>query len=583
MPADVLAQLSPPPPPQHRVEPEQDHLAEINDELDSFVPVDIDQFEKDLIPPLCESDDEDADGIFELPEEIVLPAYAIPRAVENCDASDVDEGGEIDPIDEAEHDVFMPDVARDEHQHEADVKEPPPQNAHNLGADENLPPRANDENGPPRKRARLSESDICVLYASYISVKTSSPAMNQRTFHTKVRQTYSKICKKPPPDCRTVKSRCTRWQSNNDERTPRKNTYKRKRLLLSEKGQEDLRRALKENQMNFRGMAASGMQFESRKTGNNGEPILVTPSRSTIARVSKDGGQQLSYPKVRRIAQHTPHHERARCVFCEKSVAKGRQFCEDQHFSDEKPLFYALLQNPRNGVIVVDAGERPTTNITRIGTSGTKKAFSLYWQICRTGVVCYKLYVEGFTMPFYSKVLQDCNKPAMEAHLQEGKPFSRYCHDGCSGGRNHPYDILKDVFGEGKFTTHAAPPCKKDTGRTFEVRFTNKRGTNVVQKRRVFEACDPCECIFEDGQWPAHSPELNPCENAQNELVRRIHIVLKQNNGLHWRGSVKDRMRVVDEAIKNLNDDKDYFKKLFGSLWQMYQKVIASKGALLPN
>ena len=400
-----------------------------------------------------------------------------------------------------------------------------------------------------------------------------------------MKRKYRELIQKEAPSDTTVRKRCKRWIENNDKRTPRKKTLKRKRQL-SDDGQEALRRALVEDQTNYRGMASSGRMFETRKLDENGSPIIHCPCPGTIRAISREGGQQLSHPKVRAVCKHTPHHKRMRVEFCQRALREGDDWIMDQHHSDEEPLFYCHFLNRKNDVIVVDFGECPNTNIQRIGSVGKHACFSMCWHTSRHGVVCYKLFQENFDMPFYSTLLKELPKPAMERWLEEGKSFSRYVHDGCTGGRNHPYDVLGEVFGEGKFTKHAPPPCKVWTGEYYDVpvRASARRRAHT-RRCKVMVDNEECQCNVDEAKtwWPAHSPELNPCENAQNELTRRITKILKEDNGLHWRGPVQVRMQIVERAIADLDADKEYWRKLYASLPGRYRKVVASGGELLDN
>jgi hypothetical protein len=44
------------------------------------------------------------------------------------------------------------------------------------------------------------------------------------------------------------------------------------------------------------------------------------------------------------------------------------------------------------------------------------------------------------------------------------------------------------------------------------------RNCFIIEMSKLLEYCDPCDCKFAPEDYPTSSPELNPAENAQNQL-----------------------------------------------------------------
>ena len=82
------------------------------------------------------------------------------------------------------------------------------------------------------------------------------------------------------------------------------------------------------------------------------------------------------------------------------------------------------------------------------------------WVVCIYGVVCFHLYVDGFTMASYRKLLE---AQAMKRR-RPSVVCSKYLHDAVSGRGGQPYDVLESIFGKDCYCENAHPPCKVYTG-----------------------------------------------------------------------------------------------------------------------
>ena len=101
-------------------------------------------------------------------------------------------------------------------------------------------------------------------------------------------------------------------------------------------------------------------------------------------------------------------------------------------------------------------------------------------------------------------------------------------------------------------------------------------------RHRVQKHCDTCECKFEPKDFPALSPELNPAENAQNQLRKVVQDLCGEPDSPSWiHSNLWGKMDILRTAIARLDADKDYWQKLFKSLKKDYKWVSENDGALL--
>jgi hypothetical protein len=72
---------------------------------------------------------------------------------------------------------------------------------------------------------------------------------------------------------------------------------------------------------------------------------------------------------------------------------------------------------------------------------------------------------------------------------------------------------------------------------------------------RDFEHCDPCKCKFALEDYPTSSSELNPAENAQNQL-RQVVMKIRHDGEVKWDGNARTKMEVLRKYIAHLDSDK---------------------------
>jgi hypothetical protein len=83
--------------------------------------------------------------------------------------------------------------------------------------------------------------------------------------------------------------------------------------------------------------------------------------------------------------------------------------------------------------------------------------------------------------------------------------------------------------------------------------------------------------------YPTSPPELNPAENAQNQLRQLVQQLCKDDDRFSWSGNTRAKMTVLRKAIAVLDADKPQWSKLFKSLKCRYKWVAEHDDDLLKN
>ena len=82
--------------------------------------------------------------------------------------------------------------------------------------------------------------------------------------------------------------------------------------------------------------------------------------------------------------------------------------------------------------------------------------------------------------------------------------------------------------------------------------------------------------------YVALSPDMNIIENAQGYLRKKVYDMVQLKPTL-WRGSVEEKMKTVQKAIDDLDQDKEYWKRLYtapNGLVNRYKWIKKNKGAV---
>jgi len=273
------------------------------------------------------------------------------------------------------------------------------------------------------------------------------------------------------------------------------------------------------------------------------------------------------------------HHLRVRTFVCDHlKNRKEENFLQKMIFSDEQSWPITLDFNIKNDVIIVPKGMRSKTNLHHRSKGDSKAAFSLHWDICYDGVLYFILYEGGMDMKRYEDFVKELSPKIEEKKLE----FSVYVHDHVSCSRQKfPEETMNKVFGEGKWLRHPPPICRVGTGKFNHINFVWSKGKNKGKrceyKREIEVPADVCECELESGIYADLAADMNICENAQGVLRKKVNELVKEGV-CEYRGSVQKKMAVVRQAIVNLDSDKDFWHKLFGTLRKRYTWISENNG-----
>ena len=94
-----------------------------------------------------------------------------------------------------------------------------------------------------------------------------------------------------------------------------------------------------------------------------------------------------------------------------------------------------------------------------------------------------------------------------------------------------------------------------------------------------------CVCendMKSDAIVASSSPELNMAETAQGYL-RQLVVEDHLSGKVKWCGKVKHKMQIVKDKVKEMNEDKEYWQKIFSRVKSRAQEVVDSGGDLLKS
>jgi len=303
---------------------------------------------------------------------------------------------------------------------------------------------------------------------------------------------------------------------------------------------------------------------------------MVSVSRQTIKRFADRAGLELSEPVETRIRAHFPHHERLRTLFTRNVSQSSNRFCTGFAFSDEMLWPVTFGFNKKNDVILVERGTQKNTNIIRRTKGDGAQAFSSFIMIDQYGFICSHLFTEKFTIDFWHNLLVTVVKPAIEKRISEHKPFTAAVHDWVTNsGRLFDKEKMDDCFGIGKWLPHTPKICRVEDG------FIRREATDlrVAHNRKRMSPAPVCECEVKQPSYPSASPDLNFAENVQGYLKQLVREKIRRKR-VTWSGSVKKKMQLLQDVIDELDNNKEYFTKLLGTVKKRYRWVANHNGAL---
>lgn len=424
---------------------------------------------------------------------------------------------------------------------------------------------AHSTNGNTSPKSRLSESQRAVLYGAY------------RQGYCAGKYGWSKriidICAKSnPPLCprrATVKRWVDKWQSEGGAIMLKESSRKYNAMKLSNSGYYKLKHIIK-------GSNQRRISREHDFDGKGGRG-MVKVSKTTVGRWATKFGLVLSEPVNRRIRKHTPHHLRFRTFIGNYFAHKPTSVGTDQLVADEFGVPITLSPNKKNDVMYCNKGEQATTNIFLHTKSDDRNAFSAFIACHKNGILCTRMYTEKFDVSLFRDVLQKTVAPALALYLSAGNEFSYFIHDHVTNSSDlYDVTVMDGVFGPGKWLQHAPKICREFRGKISKVAATETRRAYV---RNLNEPKLVCDCEMKEIVYCSASPDMNVGENVIGEIKRRLWIACREKK-IVWKGSVKNKMTLLQVVIDELDNDKEYFAKLFGSITKRYRWIGEHNGAV---
>ena len=210
---------------------------------------------------------------------------------------------------------------------------------------------------------------------------------------------------------------------------------------------------------------------EKLKAGNSlrrTEGLFLDERKGVQVRVKKDALHkfakkelELARPKQEKVIL-TPHHKRFRVLYSEERLDKSDDHVRHTIFADATGIGMQIKPNRQVNSKWVERGHASFENIQAISSQDTKNATNLFVLLSKGGVENSHVYRGEFDADLYGKTLIPAMAPAVR-RLKAAGEFSVYAHDHCLKG-NKPVAALNKTFGQGKWGTTPAPPCKTRVG-----------------------------------------------------------------------------------------------------------------------
>ena len=240
--------------------------------------------------------------------------------------------------------------------------------------------------------------------------------------------------------------------------------------------------------------------------------------------------------------------------------------------ADEFGVPITLSPNKKNDVLYVDKGQQAVTNIFSHTKGDDTNAFSCFIAATKHGFLTTRMYTDKFDVPMFHKILRKNVAPALDDFKHE---FSVFVHDHVTNSSDlYDEKTMDNVFGNGKWLQHCPKICREFRGKMSHVKATDKRCAYI---RKVNEPKLVCECESKEVCYPSSSPEMNVAENIISEIKRRLWIACRDKKQT-WKGSVKNKMKVLQSVMHELDEDKEYFERLFVSIPKRYRWIGSHNG-----
>ena len=299
----------------------------------------------------------------------------------------------------------------------------------------------------------------------------------------------------------------------------------------------------------------------------NGKPITSSSVRRIVKRKFEDEPPlMVSVPKGRKIGGDTAHHNKARLHEAQYWLSQGQEFVDGLWFADETKMKFSQQKNRAIDIEWTPRGEAHDANWYDKPTHTAQINLFLVESI--NGIEYHKVYHNNMKKVHYTNALKMLRQKVVDNHQDPTKQtMTCFVHDNLWQG-HQPAEQLDRTFGPGKWTKYMGSPCYKDhpTQRTPKT----DKPTRLYLKR--------CHCEFPDGPVKAaYCPKTNLAENSFAQLDR----ILLRNQLLDidagkdpWpRHGISsgdaDRKKFwqaqLERAVKELDEDKGYFRNKYGS------------------
>ncbi len=304
-----------------------------------------------------------------------------------------------------------------------------------------------------------------------------------------------------------------------------------------------------------------------------GKQISVSAStaRSYLKRPLGDEPSHVAAkPKGHKVGGRTAHHNKCRLVEAKFWKSQPQEVINKMWFADESKMRFREHRNKQIDIEWCFRGDASETNWYETPRHCTQ--VNLFLVQSRTGIMLYDIYDYNMTKQKYKETLPLIR----DAINEEGDGISYYMHDNAWRGAR-PVAALNEYIGDGKWTKYMGEPCKKDHPTMLT---PTGRRAKVPKKR--------CPCVFDGGPiHAAYNPKLNLVEETFAEIDRQLLKDKRKDavNGISWLVQKTKRKqfwrRQLRKAIKQVNNDKDFFENQYNSYHTRCKAFIKTRGKRL--
>ena len=299
----------------------------------------------------------------------------------------------------------------------------------------------------------------------------------------------------------------------------------------------------------------SARRYLKRKLGNLPDERRMIPAR----------------PKGMKVGGDTPHHDRCRLTEALWLKMKGQAYIDGMYHADESKIKFKERPNRQIDIEWTYLGEASETGWFE--DQRHPGQINLYILQSKNGIEMYDIYHKNLGVQRYKTDIL----PKVGAIVEDDPDFTCYLHDNAWGGKK-PTAELDHYIGENKWTQYMGRPCRQN----------HPTALTPVRKLPVKVAADVCRCEFPEGPiHAAYHPKFNLVEQTFDRINRKMILNKRADavNGRMWplRGPGKKKWWIAElkKAIKEVNDDKAWFKAQYDGFIKRCDEFITSNGKRL--